>query len=272
MRTATKVTCGEPTSCTASGITFPSWRHTRSPSASARSWSWGGLAAMDASSICRVAAAICAVAWTISVMAQAIDIGFRHFFPAEIFLIMLASRCVAANFVLIQWRWRGGRCGGGVDVALWTPDYLSYVNSPRPRIYLQISDSNLDWGQGRSNCVPGSIEHPTRRPCILRYFGPANVNLFDALGPRLTEYVSIGHWIHRSDDSRANLGPHGLAPVLRSPARARWSSAPWNSAANTTRLRPFSAFRDPAFRQCSRRPLPVGLRFGPPAHAWASCP
>jgi hypothetical protein len=76
------------------------------------------------------------------------NIGFRHFLPAYLFLLMLSTRCL----VLATPR---------TTIAAWVavaavvfhsmgfhPDYLSYTNGLWKHPHLAISDSNLDWGQG----------------------------------------------------------------------------------------------------------------------------
>ena len=80
-------------------------------------------------------------------LATRINIGLRHFLPAYVFMLLLASRSL----------WKPGR---GTTITAWAalavaalhvlayhPDYLSYLNLPRDRAYLSISDSNIDWGQ-----------------------------------------------------------------------------------------------------------------------------
>jgi hypothetical protein len=163
--------------------------------------------------------AISAIAFGGATMAQHIDIGFRHFLPAEIFLLMLSARVLAQPGALraaISWL---AVVATAIDVALWTPDYLSYVNFPRPAPWLDISDSNLDWGQGLKELRQWIEAHPDdHRPIYLIYFGPLDQNLFDQLGPRLTQYVVVtGHWIARDEASPHlhdnQLPDHGLLIV-----------------------------------------------------------
>jgi hypothetical protein len=42
----------------------------------------------------------------------------------------------------------------------FTPDYLSYINFPRRDIWMQITDSNLDWGQGLKQANRWVLSHP----------------------------------------------------------------------------------------------------------------
>jgi hypothetical protein len=92
-----------------------------------------------------------AAVWALFMMTAKINIGFRHFVPAYVFAMMLASRCVAPG---ARW-WSAGAWAAVAAAAFhgasYHPDYLSYVNFARDRPYLQISDSNFDWGQDSSN-------------------------------------------------------------------------------------------------------------------------
>ena len=88
------------------------------------------------------------IAWLIFILNAKINIGFRHFLPAYTFLILLACRNV--------WRGRPGllilywiaAAAAGLHSITYHPDYLTYINFPRNKTYLDISDSNVDWGQG----------------------------------------------------------------------------------------------------------------------------
>jgi hypothetical protein len=85
---------------------------------------------------------------------------------------MMSSRCIAGSG-----RSRSIACYGAVlAVALhsasYHPDYLSYVNFPRDKPYLSISDSNVDWGQSLKQVRAWLDEHPPgTRPVTLGYFG-----------------------------------------------------------------------------------------------------
>jgi hypothetical protein len=180
-----------------------------------------------------------AALWMALLLSQHIDIGFRHFLPVEIFLLMLASRCVAKIkpspqpspgepgegenppaplpkwFPKLAWptlattifreyvnlpRVTKLACiaiaATALELATWTPDYLSYTNFPRSAPYLQISDSNLDWGQGLKELRKWIDAQPDEgRPIYFGYFGPIDHNLYTELGPRLMEYSSYSSWI-----------------------------------------------------------------------------
>jgi Dolichyl-phosphate-mannose-protein mannosyltransferase len=166
---------------------------------------------------------ICGSAWTLSLMRQHIDIGFRHFLTPEVFWLMLASRCVAVRQPAVTIAVGFATVVSAVQVALFTPDYLSYINFPRRQWYLQISDSNVDWGQATKQ-LRHWIDHlpDDGRPIYLGYFGPLDQDLFEQLGPRLSKYVmNSGKWISRTpgrpSPEFADLPAHGIfviSPVL----------------------------------------------------------
>ena len=112
------------------------------------------------------------VAWTALMLTARINIGFRHFLPAYVFLLMLSSRCLAA-----PGRWRAALAWAGVaaaalHAATFHPDYLTYINAPRGKPYLAISDSNIDWGQSLKQVAAWLDEHPQPgRTVYLCYFG-----------------------------------------------------------------------------------------------------
>jgi hypothetical protein len=116
--------------------------------------------------------AIAAVCWAIFLTAGGIHVGFRHILPAYVPLLMLCARCA-----LIQWdpaRWLPwlGVAATAVHSAFWHPDYLSYINFPRDKPYLAISDSNIDWGQSLKQVRRWLDEHPQGdRPVSIGYFG-----------------------------------------------------------------------------------------------------
>jgi hypothetical protein len=114
---------------------------------------------------------VAAAASGIFLSLQRIDIGFRHILPAYVPLLMLASRCAAGGVWLRVGAWLGVAVAA-VHVASFHPDYLSYVNFPRRNVQLQISDSNLDWGQSLKQVRAWLDAHPPGdRPVWLAYFG-----------------------------------------------------------------------------------------------------
>lgn len=130
-------------------------------------------------------------AWTTLMMSSRVDIGFRHFLPAWIFALLLASRCLARGDGAVPApRWVAAAAWSGLaatalHVASFHPDYISYINIPRDRPWLAISDSNLDWGQGLKQVRSWLDEHPQPpdRPVRLLYFGD------DASGRRIERYL-----------------------------------------------------------------------------------
>jgi hypothetical protein len=121
-----------------------------------------------------------AIAYILFLCFQSINIGFRHFLPAYVPMLMLASRGVAFRsnsspssgllpygawvlaFLLI------------LDTARFHPDYISYTNFPRKNVHLAISDSNLDWGQSLKQVrdwIDGNQAVIGGRPVYLAYFG-----------------------------------------------------------------------------------------------------
>jgi hypothetical protein len=55
--------------------------------------------------------------------------------------------------------WVGAAAAAG-HVARFHPDYLSYVNFPRRQVWMQMTDSNLDWGQGLKEVGRWLDAHP----------------------------------------------------------------------------------------------------------------
>ena len=131
------------------------------------------------------------------IMTANINIGFRHFLPVYAFLIPLSGRAVVAGRAGAARRMTGcsprmmalATCVVGVvavDGLRYHPDYLCYLNYPRPLAHLQISDSNIDWGQSLPqirafldrNAKPGQA-------VWLRYFGRGTRGVEHYLGGRV---------------------------------------------------------------------------------------
>jgi hypothetical protein len=114
---------------------------------------------------------IAAVAWAVFIMSSGINIGFRHFLPIYIFLIMLAARCVAGPAPrvtgILAWL---SVVIAAIHAASFHPDYLSYLNWPRKDAHLAITDSNLDWGQSLKQVRRWLDQNPQTGPVYLRYF------------------------------------------------------------------------------------------------------
>jgi hypothetical protein len=122
--------------------------------------------------------AIPALACTALMVKSNIDIGFRHFLPSYLFFMMLTSRAFAeAGRWLIAIGWTA-IAAAAIHVLSVFPDFLSYTNFPREYVYTDISDSNIDWGQGLKEMKGWLNRHPTAAPIYIGYFGPMNIDLF----------------------------------------------------------------------------------------------
>ncbi len=116
-------------------------------------------------------------AFVLFLLCTRMNYGFRHFLPAYIFILMGLGRAVA-------------RVGRGLAIAAWIgvaiaaahsfsfhPDYLSYVNWPRHRIDLQITDSNLDWNQALRQILPWLRQRHVSQPVyVMSRLGKEGVN------------------------------------------------------------------------------------------------
>ncbi len=125
--------------------------------------------------------------WTVFMLKSRVNIGYRHFLPAYAFALAAASRCLAGGGL----RWSAvawlAVAAAGVHTATYHPDYLSYINFPRHKPYLAISDSNIDWGQGLKQARAWLDAHPQGgRAVWLRYFGALDKAGFQSyLGDRV---------------------------------------------------------------------------------------
>jgi hypothetical protein len=99
-----------------------------------------------------------------------INTGFRHFLPAYVFMLMLASRAVCESTRAIGWAaWLLIAVALG-DTCMYHPDYLSYFNRPLAAPWLICNDSNIDWGQGLKQTRTWLDQHPVAdRPVFIRY-------------------------------------------------------------------------------------------------------
>jgi hypothetical protein len=101
-----------------------------------------------------------------------VNIGYRHFLPAYVFAIAAMCRCLrraTVRWSAVAWCALGA---ASLHAASYHPDYLSYMNLPRHKPYLAISDSNVDWGQGLKEARDWLETHPQHgRTVSLRYFG-----------------------------------------------------------------------------------------------------
>jgi 4-amino-4-deoxy-L-arabinose transferase-like glycosyltransferase len=110
------------------------------------------------------------ILYSLVLLTVTVQIGFRYALPGYLLAMMLASRCLLPSALIPmpstsaphpnplpeyrergRYGWRllawGGVAFAAVNSFLWHPNYLSYVNWPRDKVWLRIGDSNLDWGQ-----------------------------------------------------------------------------------------------------------------------------
>ncbi len=115
------------------------------------------------------------LACTLLALTSKINIGFRHFLPAYAFMLMLGSRSLARpSRVWAGLAW-AAVAAAAIHAASYHPDYLSYINAPRHKPYLNISDSNVDWGQALKETRAWLDRHPPgARKVSLFYFGKDN--------------------------------------------------------------------------------------------------
>lgn len=172
-------------------------------------------------------------AYTLFMMLQSVNLGWRHFLPAYVLFMLLASRCVARGAAATAAapadaepppehgpsRARSRAVAAlawvavvttAVDAARWHPDTIAYVNWPRPDVHLQISDSNLDWGQGLKQVRAWIDGHPDvirGRPVYLRPFGTTNRAVRHYVGSRAVH-------LRFSDRLPAGGGVLIISPVI----------------------------------------------------------
>jgi hypothetical protein len=171
--------------------------------------------------------AVPALLWTALFLATRINIGVRHFLPAYVFLLLLGSRALAGGPP--RWRSLAAWTGAALTAAhglMWHPDYIAYQNLPRPGAFLDLSDSNVDWGQGLKQARDWIDRHPqpAGRPIYLLYFGDPN-------SPRRV--------LHYLGDRVTLLPPHAPLPagglLIASPV---WVAGPFDIGDRYAALRP----------------------------------
>ncbi|MEO6437486.1 MAG: hypothetical protein ABIP55_17210 [Tepidisphaeraceae bacterium] len=101
--------------------------------------------------------------WLLMLLAARMNTGFRHFLPAYVFMLMWAGRCLvdAARPIALA-AWAGALAAIGHAVS-FHPNTLAYVNFPRQRVWMQITDSNLDWGQSIRQIGPWLDARPDEK-------------------------------------------------------------------------------------------------------------
>jgi hypothetical protein len=160
-------------------------------------------------------------------MISRLSIGFRHALPAYAFLLMLASRAAAAGVPIVPavlaWLCAAAAALHGLT---FHPDYIAYINFPRRDVELQISDSNLDWGQSLQEVRAWLDAHPQSRPVhVLPFADPFS------RAPRW--YLGAGVDILAPGDPPPTSGLLILSPVHEAgpydpsrPYRFLWHRAP----------------------------------------------
>jgi hypothetical protein len=98
------------------------------------------------------------IAYALFLMLQNINIGWRHFLPAYLFMLIAATRVMSAGKCWRIAAWIAVAITA-MDVGRWHPDYLAYINWPRRDVYRHINDSNIDWGQGMKQAHRWLEEH-----------------------------------------------------------------------------------------------------------------
>jgi hypothetical protein len=113
------------------------------------------------------------VVFCLMLFTSEINIGFRHFLPAMVFVYLLAARCLArplnrsVGMIMLGWL---GVAGALAHTLSYHPDYISYINYPRNDAWRDIGDSNTDWGQSLKEVRTWLDEHPTTKRIYIAYF------------------------------------------------------------------------------------------------------
>ncbi len=176
--------------------------------------------------------ALAALAWTLFLCLQQMNIGWRHFLPAYLPMLVLATRCLAPGrpsaspprrSVVPSLAWV---CvaAAAIHVHAYHPDYLSYVNLPRRDAHLAISDSNIDWGQAlkQARAWLEANPPPPGRTVWLDYFG--NLERRSAgyyLGDRVRQ-VDRGRGADAPRDGLLIVSPVYLVGLYDKTDRYRW--------------------------------------------------
>lgn len=103
-----------------------------------------------------------------------INIGFRHAIPAYALLLLLCTRSL-----LVDTKWLRVTIYSLIGITLldsarYFPNLISYINFPREKVWMDVNDSNLDWGQGLKQIRKWVEENQKPyglRGIHVRYFG-----------------------------------------------------------------------------------------------------
>jgi hypothetical protein len=120
--------------------------------------------------------------WGAFLLGSNINIGFRHFLPAYLFILFLSARALRNPGRI----WRGAcwTCFviGALHTLSWHPHYLSYIAGDYAtwhpwslgKPWLDITDSNIDWGGGIKDVRRWIKDHRQelrRREVWIRHYG-----------------------------------------------------------------------------------------------------
>lgn len=103
-----------------------------------------------------------------------INIGFRHAIPAYALLLMLCCRVMLIDFKWLRAAVIALLAITVIDTARYFPNLISYINFPREKVWMDVNDSNLDWGQGLKQIrkwILYEYETTQDKPIGVRYFG-----------------------------------------------------------------------------------------------------
>jgi hypothetical protein len=158
-----------------------------------------------------------AVFFALATMAN-LNIGDRYVLPIYPFLLLLCAaawemartRRVAATLILAAVALQA------VDVLRYAPDDLSYFNAfvGPDRSYTQLTDSNLDWGQGLLALRDYERAHPDEH-MWLAYFGGVDPRSYGIRATALPEGARVSGTVVVS-------ATHLSGQYLRNPAAYRW--------------------------------------------------
>jgi hypothetical protein len=141
-------------------------------------------------------------------MKSGISIGFRHFLPAYLFLLILSTRCLALTGIgwrVIGWTFIAATALHG---AWQHPNYIAYTNFPRRHIWLKISDSNLEWGQSLKQVGEWISAHPelnAKKIYVAHYLAER--------GPHAAQYLPETTHVLRSENPMPKTGILIISPT-----------------------------------------------------------
>ncbi len=139
-----------------------------------------------------------------------INIGFRHAIPAYALLLLLCCRSMLIDLKWIRLLVPALLAVALIDSARFFPNLISYINFPRDKVWMDLNDSNLDWGQGlkqiRKWVYSRESWNQDGRPIGVRYFG-------------LDYSPNVEHYLKGTSATRVprNVGPPDHGILITSP-------------------------------------------------------